>query len=183
MIISEDRATCTCYRALGSRDITTCFYDLGMSRPGIELRSPACEDNALPLSHSSKPYNLETCYEIRIYMSYRKCNKSIFKTLTYGWLIDLLVFIATSAIPQSFYGGVNKRHKHPTLYYWSTLDSLTILKLDTKSVFMSSEATDKGNAAHRILHTPVYIFYLKYIYTIIILLYKYNYILFDYYLY
>ena len=27
------------------------FYDLSLSRPGIESRSPACEANVLPLSH------------------------------------------------------------------------------------------------------------------------------------
>ena len=29
----------------------TCFYDSGVSWPGIEPRSPACEANALPLRH------------------------------------------------------------------------------------------------------------------------------------
>ena len=31
--------------------VTTCFYELGLSRLGIEPRSPACEANALPLRH------------------------------------------------------------------------------------------------------------------------------------
>ena len=38
-------------RVFGSGDVTTCFYDLGLSRPGIEPRSPACEENALLLRH------------------------------------------------------------------------------------------------------------------------------------
>ena len=32
--------------------VTTCFNDLGLSRPGIEPRSPACKANALPLYRS-----------------------------------------------------------------------------------------------------------------------------------
>ena len=39
----------TCCRAFGSEAFTTCFYDLGLSRSGIEPRSPAGEANALPL--------------------------------------------------------------------------------------------------------------------------------------
>ena len=31
--------------------LPACFYDLSLSRPGIEPRSPACEANALPLRH------------------------------------------------------------------------------------------------------------------------------------
>ena len=31
--------------------VTTCFYDLGLSRPGIESRSSACKAYALPLRH------------------------------------------------------------------------------------------------------------------------------------
>ena len=33
----------------GSGAVTTCFYDLGLSRPGVEPRSPACELIAVPL--------------------------------------------------------------------------------------------------------------------------------------
>ena len=40
----------TCCRAFGSGAVT--FYHLGLSRPGIESRSPACEANALPLRHN-----------------------------------------------------------------------------------------------------------------------------------
>ena len=36
-------------RLTDSGAVTTCFYDLGLSRPRIEPRSPACEANALPL--------------------------------------------------------------------------------------------------------------------------------------
>ena len=35
---------------------TSCFYDLGLSRPGIEPRSPACEAKALPLRHHGGTY-------------------------------------------------------------------------------------------------------------------------------
>ena len=38
-------------QAFSSGAVTTCFYDLGLSRPGIEPRSPTCEANALPLRH------------------------------------------------------------------------------------------------------------------------------------
>ena len=36
---------------VGSGAVTPWFNDLGLSRPGIEPRSPACEANVLPLSH------------------------------------------------------------------------------------------------------------------------------------
>ena len=36
MVISEDRDTHTCCRAFGSGAVTTCFYDLGLSRLGFE---------------------------------------------------------------------------------------------------------------------------------------------------
>ena len=45
--------THTCCRAFGSWAVTICFYDLGLSRPGIKPRSPACEASALPLRHRS----------------------------------------------------------------------------------------------------------------------------------
>ena len=41
----------TCYRAFGSGAVTTCFYELGLSRPGIEPRFPAHDANALSLRH------------------------------------------------------------------------------------------------------------------------------------
>ena len=31
--------------------LPSCFYDLGLSRPGVEARSPAREANDLPLRH------------------------------------------------------------------------------------------------------------------------------------
>ena len=40
------RDTHTCCRAFDSGAVTTCFYDSGLSRPGIGTRSPACEANA-----------------------------------------------------------------------------------------------------------------------------------------
>ena len=40
-----------CCRAFGSGAVTTCLYDLGLSRLGIEPRSHACEAIALPLRH------------------------------------------------------------------------------------------------------------------------------------
>ena len=43
--------THTSCRAFASGAVTSCFYDLGLSRPGIESGSPACEANALPLRH------------------------------------------------------------------------------------------------------------------------------------
>ena len=46
MVISEDP-----WHLFGSGTVTSCFYDLSLSRPGIESRSPACEANALPLRH------------------------------------------------------------------------------------------------------------------------------------
>ena len=51
MVISDECDTRTCCRAFGSGVVTTCFYDLGLSRPGIEPWSPAHEVNALPLRH------------------------------------------------------------------------------------------------------------------------------------
>ena len=47
------RGTHTCCRALGNGSVTTCFKDLGLSRRGIETRSPACEASALLLRHNS----------------------------------------------------------------------------------------------------------------------------------
>ena len=43
--------THTCCRSYGSGAVTTSFYDLGLSRPGIKPWSPGCEGNALPLHH------------------------------------------------------------------------------------------------------------------------------------
>ena len=43
--------TLTCWRAFDSGAVTTCFYDLGLSRSEIEPRSPSCEATALPLRH------------------------------------------------------------------------------------------------------------------------------------
>ena len=40
----------TCCQAFDS-EVTTSFYDLALSRPVVETRSPACETNALQLSH------------------------------------------------------------------------------------------------------------------------------------
>ena len=45
------RDTHTCCRAFSSKAVTTCFNDLGMSRPGIEPRSSASKTNVLPLRH------------------------------------------------------------------------------------------------------------------------------------
>ena len=50
-ISPRTRDTHSCGQAFGSGYVTTCFNDLGMSRLGIEPRSPACETNALPQSH------------------------------------------------------------------------------------------------------------------------------------
>ena len=41
----------TCCQTFSNGSVTTSFYDLGMSRPGIERRSPAYGANALPLRH------------------------------------------------------------------------------------------------------------------------------------
>ena len=51
MVISKDPWYTHLFRAFGSGAVTTCFYHSGLSRPGIEPRSPACEANALPLRH------------------------------------------------------------------------------------------------------------------------------------
>ena len=40
MVISEDPWNSPCCRAFGSGAVITCFYDLHLSRPGIEPRSP-----------------------------------------------------------------------------------------------------------------------------------------------
>ena len=40
-----------CWQAFCSGAVTRCYNDLGLYRPGIELRSPACEVNVLPLRH------------------------------------------------------------------------------------------------------------------------------------
>ena len=44
--LPHTRDTHTCCRA-----VPTCFYDLGLSRPGIEPRSPAYEASGLSLRH------------------------------------------------------------------------------------------------------------------------------------
>ena len=49
MVISEDPWLHTCCRAFDSWAFTACFYDLGLSRPGIEPRTPACKASAQPL--------------------------------------------------------------------------------------------------------------------------------------
>ena len=51
IMVIRTRDTHTCYRAFGSGAVTTFFNDLGLSRPGIEPRSPACDANALQLRH------------------------------------------------------------------------------------------------------------------------------------
>ena len=43
------RDTHTCYWAFGIWDLTTCFNNIGLSRPGIEPRCPACQANVLSL--------------------------------------------------------------------------------------------------------------------------------------
>ena len=47
MVISGDPDSHTTFRAFGSEAVTTCFNDLGQSRPEIEPESPACDTNAL----------------------------------------------------------------------------------------------------------------------------------------
>ena len=42
------RAIHTCCRSFGRGAVTTCFNDLGLSRPRIELQSPARGTNSLP---------------------------------------------------------------------------------------------------------------------------------------
>ena len=49
------RTSETCCRTFGSGAVTACFNDLGLSRLGIEHRSPACEVNDLPLRHVLDP--------------------------------------------------------------------------------------------------------------------------------
>ena len=54
--------------------VTACFNDLGLSRPGIELRSPAYEANALPLRHrGGAVYSTQ----LKVYMSFdiQYCNE------------------------------------------------------------------------------------------------------------
>ena len=46
--------TRTCWRVVGSGAVTTRFNGLGLSRPGIAHRSPACEANTLPQSHCGR---------------------------------------------------------------------------------------------------------------------------------
>ena len=64
MVISEDPWHSHCCRAIGSGAVTTCFYDLGLSRPGIEPRSPACEANALPLRPRGCAQFLTNCWKL-----------------------------------------------------------------------------------------------------------------------
>ena len=47
MVISRTRDTHTCCRAFGSGTVSTCFNDLGLSRPGTDLPHA----NALPIRH------------------------------------------------------------------------------------------------------------------------------------
>ena len=42
-----------CSQVFGSGTVTTCFNDLGLSWPGLELQSPACEENSTYLSRWS----------------------------------------------------------------------------------------------------------------------------------
>ena len=49
--------------------VTTCVYDSGLSRPGIEPRSAACEANALPLRHRGG-FNKELSYIVMLQISY-----------------------------------------------------------------------------------------------------------------
>ena len=51
MVISEDPWHSHLLPSVWQWSCHTCFYDSGVSRPGVEPWSPACEANALPLRH------------------------------------------------------------------------------------------------------------------------------------
>ena len=55
--LPHTRDTHTCCRA-----VPTCFYDLGLSRPGIEPRSPAYEASGLSLRHRGVIINYSEIY-------------------------------------------------------------------------------------------------------------------------
>ena len=61
--LGSSQRTCdthTCCQAYHSGAVTTSFNNLGLSRPGIEPRSPACEANALSLRHLGSPTVVES---------------------------------------------------------------------------------------------------------------------------
>ena len=47
------------YERFCSGDVTNCFYDLGLSQPGIEPRSPACKANDLHVRTFTPPRRLD----------------------------------------------------------------------------------------------------------------------------
>ena len=48
---------------------TTSFYDSGLSRPGIEQRSPACKVHALPVSHRGGPPKIKHAVHVKSAMT------------------------------------------------------------------------------------------------------------------
>ena len=74
MVISEKtRDTLTCCRAFGNG--ATCFKDIGLSRPGIEPRSLACDANALPLRQRGNNIIQSIKKKSDLYFRYRiDCN-------------------------------------------------------------------------------------------------------------
>ena len=83
------RDTHTCCRAFGSGSVTTCFYDLGLWRPGIEPRSPTHEANALPLRHrggsrgqKGPPWLFVVC----LFISNNECKSQVNLEITYYFI-------------------------------------------------------------------------------------------------
>ena len=72
--ISEDPWHSHRCQAFGSGAVTTCFSDLGLSRPGIELWCPTYKANALPLRHRGG----------------RRVRKTTYKNFLVGWCLLLL---------------------------------------------------------------------------------------------
>ena len=54
----------SCGQAFGSGDVTTCFNELGLSRPWIEPQSTTCEPNALPRSHCGSQLTIYNCSKV-----------------------------------------------------------------------------------------------------------------------
>ena len=67
---SKTRYTGTCCAAFVSGAAKTCYTDIGVSRPNIEPRSPACEVNAVPLNHVQQWFvksNWIKCDQLRFF--------------------------------------------------------------------------------------------------------------------
>ena len=75
MAISEDPWHSHRCQAFGSGAVTTCFSELGLTRPGIELWCPTYKANALPLRNRGG----------------RRVRKTTYKNFLVGWCLLLQV--------------------------------------------------------------------------------------------